>query len=460
MYEVKQFYKMNEIQTEYKDKLVSADEAVQIVKSGDRVHYGLFCGLVRDLDKALAKRTEELYDVLVCTTIWGYPEPPAILQADPDAKHFKYLSTHMSGLDRKMNKEGRCWYIPVQFRENTKLWAENVGDIDVAMLQVGPMDRFGNFNLGPQVAEYPGIFQRAKKIIVEINEKQPRVNGIQNTINISQVDMIVEGSNEDIPQMIAKPASEVEKKIAAYIVEKIESGSTLQLGIGGMPNYVGSMIAHSDINDLSVHTEMFVDAYVNLFKEGKITGNKNIDKGKMVYTFAMGSNAVYEFLHENPMACAAPVDYVNALEVIAANDKVVSINSCLQVDLFGQVNSESAGIQHIGGTGGQLDYVMGAFKSKGGQSFLCTPSVRTNKDGSRSSLIMPRLPEGSIVSCPRSATHYVVTEFGAVNLKGKSTWERTELLISIAHPDFHDELIKEAEKMGIWRNCSKVTFEY
>ncbi len=458
MMNVKQQCKMSALAAEYTKKLVTADEAVKVVKSGDRVHYGLFCGIVRDLDIALAKRAEELHDVLVCDTIWAYGEPPAILQADPGAKHFKYLSTHMSALDRKMNKEGRCWFIPVQFRENPKLWAENAGDIDVAMLQAAPMDRYGNFNFGPQTAEYWGIFAAAKKIIVEVNEKQPVVHGVQNSIHISQVDMIVEGSNGALPTLVAKPASETEKKIAGHIVEKIRSGSTLQLGIGGMPNYVGSMITESDINDLSVHTEMFVDAYVHLYEAGKLTGNKNIDKGKMVFTFAMGSQDVYDFLDGNPMGYMAPVDYVNSLEVIAANDQVVSINSCLQVDLFGQVNSESAGLQHIGGTGGQLDFVMGAFKSKGGQSFLCTPSIRENKDGTRESLIMPMLPEGSIVSAPRSATHYIVTEFGAVNLKGKSTWERAELLISVAHPDFQDELIKEAEKMGIWKNSSKVLY--
>ncbi|MDR2132353.1 MAG: butyryl-CoA:acetate CoA-transferase [Clostridiales Family XIII bacterium] len=453
---VRQLTAVRELNAEYKRKLVSADEAVKSVKSGDRVHYGLFCGIVRDLDIALAKRTEELRDVEVCDTIWAYGEPPAILKADPDAKHFKYMSTHMSAMDRKMNKEGRCWFIPVQFRENTKLWAENVGKIDVAMLQTAPMDRFGYFNLGPQVAEYWGIFSKAKRIIVEVNENQPITHGIENAVHISMVDQIVEGSNRALPNLVAKPATEIEKKIAAHVVERISSGSTLQLGIGGMPNYVGSMITDSDINDLSVHTEMFVDAYVHLYNAGKITGNKNLHRGKMVFTFAMGSQDVYDFLNDNPMGCVGPVDYVNALDIIAANDKVVSINSCLQVDLFGQVNSESSGLQHIGGTGGQLDYVMGAFQSRGGQSFLCTPSVRQNKDGSVESLIVARLPEGSIVSTPRSATHYVVTEYGAVNLKGKSTWERAELLISVAHPDFRDELVREAESMGIWKNSSKV----
>jgi acyl-CoA hydrolase len=347
----------------------------------------------------------------------------------------------------------------VQFRENTKLWAENVEKIDVAMLQTAPMDRFGYFNFGPQVAEYWGIFSKAKHIIVEVNEKQPVTHGIENGIHVTQVDRIVEGANRPLPKLIAKPASEVEKKIAAHIVERISSGSSIQLGIGGMPNYVGSMIADSDINDLSVHTEMFVDAYVHLYNAGKITGNKNTHRGKMVFTFAMGSQEVYDFLDDNPLAFIAPVDYVNALEVIAANDKVVSVNSCLQVDLFGQVNSESAGLQHIGGTGGQLDYVMGAFQSRGGQSFLCTPSVRRGKDGKLESLIVARLPEGAVVSVPRSATHYVVTEYGAVNLKGKSTWERAELLISVAHPDFRDDLVREAERMGIWKYSSKVLYE-
>lgn len=449
-------YKVSDLQLEYKKKLVTADKAVSVIKSNDRVHYGLFNGLVVDLDKALAKRTEELEDVKICTSIWSYPFSPQILVEDPESKHFKYLSTHFSRFDRKMNKEGRCWYIPVQFRENPKYWSENVGGIDVAMFQVAPMDIHGNFNLGPQVAEYWGILEKAKVVIVEINEKMPIALGKQESINLSQIDYVVHGSNPDMPIITAKNPDEIDKKIANLIVGKIDSGSTLQLGVGGLPNYVGSMIAESDINDLSVHSEMFVDAYLNLYKQGKITGNKNLDKGKMVYTFAQGSAELYDFIDNNPILCAAPVDYVNALEVIAANDKVVSINSCLQVDIFGQVNSESAGWQHVGGTGGQLDFVMGAFKSKGGQSFLCTPSVRINSKGERESLIMPRLPEGSIVTVPRGSTHYVVTEYGMVNLKGKSTWERTELIISIAHPDFRDELIKEAERMGIWSKSSKV----
>jgi len=449
-------HKVSNLSVEYKKKLVSADQAVQSVKSGDRIHYGLFNGLVVDLDRALAGRTRELEDVKIMVSIWAYPHPPQVLVADQEAKHFKYLSTHFSIADRKANKQGNCWYVPVQFRENPKYWSENVGDIDVAMLQVGPMDKWGNFNLGPQVAEYWGIFEKAKIVIVEVNEKQPVAHGYRSTINLAQIDYVVHGSNIDMPVIKPKEPSDVDKKIGKLIVERIKSGSTLQIGVGGLPNCVGAMIAESDINDLSIHSEMLVDAHLKLYLEGKITGNKNIDKGKMVYTFSQGTRELYDFINDNPILCVAPVDYVNAVEVIAANDNVVSINSCLQVDLFGQVNSESSGLQHIGGTGGQLDFTMGAFKSKGGQSFLCTPSVRVKKDGSLESLITPRLPEGSIVSVPRGGVHHLVTEYGIVNLKGKSTWERSELLISIAHPDFRDSLVKEAERMGIWKNSSKV----
>lgn len=281
-------------------------------------------------------------------------------------------------------------------------------------------------------------------------------HGIDNYINISQVDYIVEGSNTPLPTIKPKEANDVDKKMAEHVVNLIESGSTLQLGTGGFPNYVGKLIVESDIDDLSVHTEMFVDAYLQLYKAGKLTGNKNINKGKMTYTFAMGSQELYDWINDNQMMQVGPVDYVNDIDVISQNDKMISVNSCLQVDLFGQVNSESSGLQHIGGTGGQLDYVMGAFKSKGGKSFLCLPSTRTLKNGEKESLIRPTLPEGSIVSTPRSGVHYIVTEYGAVNLKGKNTWERAELLVSIAHPDFREELIEAAKKMGIWRETSAI----
>ncbi|MDD7602612.1 MAG: acetyl-CoA hydrolase/transferase C-terminal domain-containing protein [Firmicutes bacterium] len=455
-YDVKQWLPADQVQAAYKEKLVSADEAVKCIESGDYIHYGLFTGVVVDLDKALAKRVDELEDVTICTTMWSYAEPPEVLKADPKAEHFHYSSSHFTPIERKCNKAGNCWFLPVQFRENTKFYEECRPRFKAAMLQVAPMDASGNFNLGPQVAEYWGILKNADKIIVEVNENMIINHGNENSINISQVDYVVEGSNTPLPTISAKEATDVEKAMACHIVKLIKSGSTLQLETGGFPNYVGKLIAESDINDLSVHTEMFVDAYLQLFKAGKLTNSKKLNKGKMTYTFAMGSQELYDWINDNPMMQVGPVEYVNDVDVISQNDKMVSVNSCLQVDLFGQVNSESAGLQHIGGTGGQLDYVMGAFKSNGGKSFLCLPSTRTLKDGTRESLIRPTLPEGSIVSTPRSGVHYIVTEYGAVNLKGKNTYERAELLVSIAHPDFRDELIEAAKKMGIWKTCSTV----
>lgn len=218
------------------------------------------------------------------------------------------------------------------------------------------------------------------------------------------------------------------------------------------------MLAESDISDISAHSEMFVDAYMNLYYAGKLTNNKKADKGLSVYTFAGGSKELYEFIDDNPICCSAPVDYVNSIHTISQIDNFVSINSCIGIDLYGQVCSESAGFKHISGTGGQLDFVQGAFLSKNGKSFICTHSTGKDRDGNKISKIHPTLPAGSIVTTPRSAVNYVVTEFGAVNLKGKSTWQRAENLISIAHPEFREELIKEAEKMGIWRNTSKIEY--
>ena len=450
MNNAKRICKKCDLQEMYNEKLVTADEAVKIIKSGDLIHYGIFAGVVRELDKALAKRAEELENVKTYILFWPYAEAPEILKADPKGEHFDYRTSHMSAVERKFNRQGICDFMPMQFRELPKMYSDNIGHINVAMIQTGPMDEYGNFNLGPQIAEFWGIFEAADKIIVEINPNQPRVCGIQNSININQVYYVVEGADNKLPEVAPKEASEIEKQIAAHVITQIESGSTLQFGIGSLPNYIGTLIANSDIEDLSVHTEMLVDAYYDLYNAGKITGNKNPDKGKMVYTFALGSKNLYDFLDNNPVACAAPVDYVNSVTTLGSIDKMISINSFLQIDLFGQVNSESIGPSHISGSGGQLDFVLGAFMSKGGKSFLCAPSVKYTKDGKREPSILPVLPAGSIVTVPRSAVQYVATEYGIVNLKGKTIKERVKLLISIAHPDFREELKNEAQKMNIY----------
>ena len=449
-------YKVSRLQEEYKKKLITADEAAAMVKPGDRLHFGTGCGAIVDIDKAIAKRADELKDITVISTVSIREKPFETYLATTSNDQVRFASAHFNSHDRAMSKEGRCWYIPMLFCELPFLWTNNNNELDIAMFQVAPMDEHGNFNLGPQVADMWGVIKSAKKVIVEVNENMPIAHGYQTQLNLYGIDYVVEGSNTPLAELPAKEPSEIDKKIAAHVVERIKSHSTLQLGIGSLPLCIGQMIADSDLRNINAHTEMLTDAYVDLFDAGKLTGNKPIDKGKAVYTFAGGSKRLYDFIDDNPICCSAPVDYVNLIETIAKIENFVSVNSCIKVDLYGQVCSESAGHQQISGTGGQLDFVLGAFQSTGGQSFLCTPSTRVNSKGEVESLISPGLAPGSIVTTPRMATNYIVTEYGAADLKGKTIWERAELLIGIAHPDFRDDLIKEAERMGIWKNTSKL----
>lgn len=451
-------YKVSNLAEEYSKKLITADQAAAMVQPGNRIHYGTGCGAVNDIDEALAKRADELKDVHILSTVTIRKEPFKVYQATTSNDQVRFSSAHFSGFDRMMCKQGRCWYIPMLFNELPYYWTNNGCNPDIAMFQVSPMDSCGNFNLGPQVADMRGVIKGAKKIIVEVNENMPVAQGNETQVNLHEVDYVVEGTNQPLAELPTKPASEIDKQIAAHVVEKIQSHSTLQLGIGSLPNCIGQMLAESDVSHINAHTEMLVDAYIDLFNAGKLTGDKPIDTGKILYTFAGGTRKLYDFIDNNPICSSAPVNYVNNVDVIASIDNFVSVNSCIQVDLYGQVCSESAGYQQISGTGGQLDFVMGAYHSKGGQSFICTPSTRMLKDGTKESLIAPILTPGSIVTTPRMATHNIVTEYGAVDLKGKSTWERAELLISIAHPDFRDELIKSAEQMGVWKNTSKCSF--
>jgi butyryl-CoA:acetate CoA-transferase len=299
--------------------------------------------------------------------------------------------------------------------------------------------------------------RRAEIIIVEVNENMPRcLGGFNEGIHISQVAHIVEGKNPPIAQMGVSPATEVDEAVAKLIVEEIPDGACLQLGIGGMPNAVGSMIAKSDLKDLGVHTEMYVDAFVDIAEAGKINGcRKNQDRGRQVYAFAAGTRKLYDYLNNNPECMSAPVDYTNDIRSVSSLDNFMSINNAVDVDLFGQISSESSGIRQISGAGGQLDFVLGAYLSKGGKSFICCSSTFKTKDGELKSRIIPTLHNGSIVTDTRANTHFVVTEYGKANLKGLTTWQKAEALISIAHPAFRDELIAEADKMHIWRRSNK-----
>ena len=440
----------------YEEKLTTADEAVKAVKSGDWVDYGWCTNHPVALDKALAARKDELVDVKVRggVTMWM----PEIAVAEDAGEHFSWNVWHMSGVDRKIVAKGMGYFNPMRYSELPRFYRENLS-VDVAMLQVSPMDAHGNFNYGLAASHLADMLARAKVVIVEVNKNMPWVYGLNGSeINIKDVDFVVEGEDPPVAQMGAGGApTEVDQAVANLIVPEIPNGACLQLGIGGMPNTIGAMIAQSDLKDLGVHTEMYVDAFVDISKAGKITGQrKKLDKGRQVYAFAAGTQKLYDFVDRNPDVMAAPVDYTNDVRVLAQLDNFVSINNAIDLDLFGQVNAESAGTKHISGTGGQLDFVMGAYLSNGGKSFICLSSTVTGKDGSLKSRIVPTLTQGTIVTDPRSTIHYLVTEYGMVNLKGTSTWERAEKIISIAHPDFREDLIAQAEKMGIWRRSNRI----
>lgn len=441
---------------EYQSKLKTADEAVKVVQSGDWVDYGWCTGTPDALDRALARRTDELRDVKVRGGI--LLKPLAIFEREDAGEHFCWNSWHMGGLERKLIARGCAYYSPIRYSELPRYYRENIQPDDVAMFVVAPMDKHGYFNFGPNASHLMAICETAKHIIVEVNENMPRcLGGMEEGIHISQVDAIVEGENPAIGELGGGgPATDIDKAVAKLIVDEIPNDACLQLGIGGMPNAVGSLIAESDLKDLGVHTEMYVDAFVDIARAGKINGSKkNIDRFRQTYAFGAGTKKMYDYLDENPELMSAPVDYTNDVRNIAKLDNFISINNAVDFDLFGQINAESAGTKHISGAGGQLDFVMGAYMSHGGKSIVCCSSTFTRKDGTVESRIQPTLAPGSIVTDTRANTHYLVTEYGKVCLKGLSTWERTEKIISIAHPDFRDWLIEEADKMHIWRRSNK-----
>lgn len=445
-----------DFKSEYEKKLITADKAAAMVKDGDWIDIG-WCALTpKAFDEALAKRVDELHDVNVRGGV--VPYKLAIGEADNTGEHIIYHSWHSSGTERGLinSHDHSAYFIPVKYSEIGRYLDENVNKAAIAIIQVAPMDKHGNFNFGLSVSHAWETFRNADKVILEVNENVPvALGGYLNYINIKDVDYVYEANYEMLTLGKAKFGEE-ELKVAEHVVGLLRDGDCLQIGIGGLPNAIGSEIAKSDLKDLGVHTEMYVDAFVDMAKAGNITGmKKNRDIGRQTYAFAAGSQELYDYVDHNEELMAVPVRYANDVDVIASLDNFVSINTAMQVDLWGQISSETVGTRHISGAGGALDFILGAYRSKGGRSIVALKSSRVNKEGKRISNIVPTFKPGTQATAVRSNTHYIATEQGIRNFKGLSTWQAAEALVELAHPDNRDELIKEAENLGIWRNSNK-----
>lgn len=380
----------------YQNKLTTAASAANVIQSGDWVDYGWCVNTPVAVDKEVAKRLPSLENVNFRGGILMWV--PEIFQIEDPAAHMTWNSWHMGGIERKAVAQGFSFYSPIRYSELPRYYRDLSCPSRVAIFQVSPMDEHGYFSFGPSASHLAACCERAEVIIVEVNENMPRcLGGFENGIHISKVDMVVEGDNPPIGEMGGgAAATDVDQAVAKLIVEEIPDGACLQLGIGGMPNAVGTMIAESDLKDLGVHTEMYVDAFVDIAKAGKITGaKKNIDRYRQTYAFGAGTKKMYDYLNDNPECMSAPVDYTNDIRSISALDNFISINNTVDIDLYGQVNAESAGIKNISGAGGQLDFVLGAYLSKGGKSFICCSSTFTNKQGEKVSRIRPTLANGS-----------------------------------------------------------------
>jgi acyl-CoA hydrolase len=430
-----------------KAQTISAVEASGLVRPGMWLDYSTGLCQPDVFDKALAARTAVLHNVKIraCLTM----KPRAVLEADPKGEHFYWFNLHFSGYDRRQHDAGRCGYIPVNLGEIPDYYRRFIAPVDIVIVKTCPMDANGFFNFSGCNLWHRAVIERAKCVIVEVSGGLPYVFGETNGVHESEVDYIIEGDHHPATELPNPPATEADRAVGKLIAAEIEDGSCLQIGIGGMPNAVCKFLLDSGARDLGVHTEMLTDGIVELYRAGRINGRcKTLNPGKIAFTFALGSTSLYKTIERNPDFESFDVDYTNLPHTIMQNERVVSINNTTQIDLQGQAASESDGHRHISGTGGQLQFVRGAYASKGGKSFMCLSSTY-DKRGERRSRIVLELTKGNIVTTPRSDIMYVVTEYGVVNLKGKSVAERALALISIAHPDFREGLEREAYEKRI-----------
>ncbi len=446
------------VEEEYERKLLSPEEAAGLVKDNYYVHLGGAANTALIIDKYLAKRNDELSNVTIRTHIdMHYYD---FLKADPEGETFRWMSGFLGRAIRDYSKKtGPYMYIPELYQDGPRVTREVFRNkIDIAFIVTTPMDKHGYFNLGLTCSYMRSVAESAKTTVAVVREDMPWVyGGYDECVHISEVDYVVEDDEFKTPTLPTLQPSKEEEMIAENIIEAglISNCSTTQLGIGGLPSSVMKLIKEYGYKDLGIHTEMMNDGFMELIDEGLVTNRyKKFDRNKSVFTFALGSKKLYEYLDHNPTVATCPVDYTNDPFIIAQQPKMFSLNQAIQIDLTGQVNSEQIGLltsgnklYQVSGTGGQLDFVMGCLFSRDreGKSVLALYSTHNGN-----SCIVPVLPIGSAITVPRSMVQYIATEWGVAYLRGYSIRERAEAIISISHPNHRDWLIKEAQKIGIF----------
>jgi 4-hydroxybutyrate CoA-transferase len=424
--------------TEYERKRVSAADALSCVKSGDRVVVGHACGEPLALADALVARADELRDVeinhMVAMGKGEYCRPEC-------AESFFHKSLFVGACTREAVRDGRGDYVPVFFSEVPKLFTEGYLPPDIVLMQVSPPDKHGYCSFGISVDYTKPAARVAKKVIAQVNPNMPRTHG-DSFIHVSRIDLVVE-ADTPIIELWPPAIGEVERAIGLNIAGLVEHGSCLQLGIGAIPDAV--LLFLHEKNDLGIHSEMFSDGVVQLYEQGVVTNRrKSVHPDKMVATFLMGTRRLYDFVDDNPIVSMFPVSYVNDPVVIGQNDNVVAINSALEVDLQGQVAADTIGPMQFTGIGGQVDFMRGAARSRGGKAIIALPSTAKKGTVSR---IVPALTFGAAVTTMRADVDYVVTEYGVAHLRGKGLRERARALLDIAHPDFREQTMEDAARL-------------
>lgn len=433
---------MSNWQEVYKSKLTSVDEAVKLISKNDQVCIGTSVGMPVEIVNALCRRLSELKHITMLSLIIGYPYQ---FLTNPEYKdYFKLYSLFPGPEERRSVNSTNIEVIPHHLGHLDYL-LENHYPLDVFFTEGTPPDADGYMSFGTGGANHATFAKVAKKIVVSVNNRQPRIFGPGTVIHVSKIEAIVEDNHElfEVPKI---PITEIEEKIARLIVDRIEDGSTVQIGFGGLANAIGYFLENK--KDLGIHTEMLTDCIVDLVKKGVITGSKKtLHPGQVVCSAIVGSRKLYDFLDNNPMVALMPISYVNDPCVIAKNNNFVSINNALMVDLTGQVGAESIGFRQYSNTGGQVDFVRGAFLAKG-KSYIALNATTQTKDGLLSNIVL-YFPPGEVITTPRTDVDSIVTEYGIAELKGKSIPERVKAMINIAHPQFRSELISGAKKVGI-----------